>query len=87
MKVEELFDKIEPLLKELEQDKDTALFMMGTDSVKECGCVQGKFKAMVTMLVDQMVKQEDIARVLMASVEAFIAYMESNEKDSKQKLS
>ena len=87
MKVEELFDKIAPMVEQLEQDKDTALFMMGTDSVKECGCVQGKFKAMVTMLVDQMVKQEDIARVIMASVEAFIAYMESNEKDSKQKLS
>ena len=87
MKVEELFDKIAPMVEQLEQDKDTALFMIGTDSVKECGCVQGKFKVMVTMLVNLMVKQEYIARVLMASVEAFIAYMESNEKDSKQKLS
>lgn len=44
MKVEELFNNIEPMIEQIESGKETSLFMLGTDDVQECGVVRGKEK-------------------------------------------
>ena len=87
MKVEDFFDHIAPMVEELAQDKETALFLLGGDAEKDCGAIKGRTKDLVLMLVMQMVRQEDVAHLIMSAASAFIEYHEDNAKGQQQKLS
>lgn len=43
MKVEEIFDKVAPMVEQLELDQDTALLMLGTDKEKKLRSHQRKW--------------------------------------------
>ena len=91
MKVEELFDKIAPMVEQLQIDQDTALLMFGADKERSCGAIKGNSRTMIAMLVEQMLKEKDIEMVIMKAAEVFINFIEAkardNAKDKQQKLS
>ena len=78
MKVEELFKTIKPMVEKV--DKGPALFMLGCDDEKECSAIKGNEKAIITMLVTQMIRNESIERVIMVAAEAFIDFAEHEMK-------
>ena len=90
MKVEEIFDKVAPMVEQLELDQDTALLMLGTDKERNCGAIKGNSRTMIAMLVEQMLKAKDIEMVIISAAEAFFNIIEdevNNAKDKQQKLS
>lgn len=90
MKVEEIFDKVAPMVEQLELDQDTALLMLGTDKERNCGAIKGNSRTMIAMLVEQMLKEKDIEMVIISAAEAFFNIIEeeaNNAKDKQQKLS
>jgi hypothetical protein len=90
MKVEEIFDKVAPMVEQLELDQDTALLMLGTDERKNCGAIIGNGRTMIAMIVEQMLREKKIELVIMKAAEAFINVIEeeaNNAKDKQQKLS
>ena len=89
MKVDKLFEAIEPMVNQIDATEETALLMMGCDSKNTCGCIKGKGKAIVAMLVEQMFKEKDIEMLIMAAAETFVDVLvaKKDEKDKQQKLS
>ena len=92
MKVEEIFDKVAPMVEQLEADQDTALLMLGSDKERNCGAIRGNTRTMITMLVEQMLKEKDIEMVIMKAAEVFLDVIEKEEakgnaKGKQQKLS
>lgn len=89
MKVDKLFEAIEPMVNQIDATEETALLMMGCDSENTCGCIKGKGKAIVAMLVEQMFKEKDIEMLIMAAAETFVDVLvaKKDEKDKQQKLS
>lgn len=89
MKVNELFEAIEPMVNQIDATEETALLMLGSDTEHSCGCVKGNSKAIVAMLVEQMFKEKDIEMLIMAAAETFVDVLvaEKDEKDKQQKLS
>lgn len=89
MKVEEIFDKVAPMVEQLELDQDTALLMLGSDKEKNCGAIKGNGRTMIAMIVEQMLREKEIGVVIMKAAEAFINVIEeeSNAKGKQQKLS
>lgn len=89
MKVDKLFEAIEPMVNQIDATEETALLMMGCDRENTCGCIKGKGKAIVAMLVEQMFKEKDIEMLIMAAAETFVDVLvaKKDEKDKQQKLS
>lgn len=92
MKVEEIFDKVAPMVEQLELDQDTALLMFGTDKEKTCGAIRGNARTMIAMIVEQMLREKEIELVIMEAAEAFIDFIaaeakKDNAKGKQQKLS
>ena len=92
MKVEEIFDKVAPMVEQLEADQDTALLMLGSDKERNCGAIRGNARTMITMLVEQMLKEKDIEMVIMKAAEVFLDVIDEEEakgnaKGKQQKLS
>ena len=89
MKVNELFEAIEPMVNQIDATEETALLMLGSDTEHSCGCVKGNRKAIVAMLVEQMFKEKDIEMLIMSAAQAFVDVLvaEKDEKDKQQKLS
>ena len=89
-KVEEIFDKVAPMVEQLELDQDTALLMLGTDKEKNCGAIKGNGRTLIAMIVEQMLREKEIEFVIMKAAEAFIDVIgeeANNAKDKQQKLS
>lgn len=78
MKVEEMFEAIEPMAAQMK--RGTALFMLGADDEKECGVIKGKVENVISMLVTQMIRDESIERVITVAAQAFIDYAEHQKK-------
>ena len=78
MKINEFYENIKPMADNL--DKGTSVFMLCCDNSKECGVIRGKEKDIIALLVDQMVKDERIERIIMVAAEAFIDYAEHQNK-------
>ena len=89
MKVNELFEALEPMVNQVETAEETALLMLGCDTEHSCGCVKGRSKAIIAMLVEQMLKEKDIEQLIMTAAETFVDVLlaERDEKDKQQKLS
>ena len=78
MKVNEMFDSIESMVAQME--KGTTLFMIGSEDEKDSGIVRGKVRDIITMLVNQMIREEQIERIIMVAAQAFIDYAEHQKK-------
>ena len=78
MKIKEFYENIQPMVDNL--DKGTSVFMLCSDNSRECGAIRGIEKDIITLLVDQMVKDERIERIIMVAAEAFIDYAEHQKK-------
>lgn len=87
MKVEEIFDKVAPMVEQLELDQDTALLILGTDKEKNFRAIKGSCIPMIAMIVEQMLREKDLELVIMKAAEAFINIIEDKEKGKQQKLS
>lgn len=87
MKVEEIFDKVAPMVEQLELDQETALLMLGTDKEKNFRAINGSCIPMIAMIVEQMLREKQIEMVIMKAAEAFINIIENNAKGKQQKLS
>lgn len=85
MRVEEIFDKVAPMVEQLEVNQDTAVLMLGSDKEKNCGAIKGNSRTMITMLVEQMLKEKDIEMVIMKAAEAFINIIEEEAKKDNAK--
>jgi dTDP-4-dehydrorhamnose reductase len=78
MKVNEMFKSIEPMVAQLE--KGTALFMIGSEDKKDSGIIREKAVDIINMLVNQMIRDEHIERIIMVAAQAFIDYAEHQKK-------
>ena len=83
-RIEDLFDKINPIVEEFELNKDEgALLMLGADFENECGIIQGKVKSLVAMIISRMEAEKEMEFVILKAAEYFLARKE-READKKE---
>ena len=83
-RIEDLFDKINPIVEEFELNKDEgALLMLGADFENECGIIQGKVKSLVAMIISRMEAEKEMEFIILKSAEHFLARKE-READKKE---
>lgn len=91
MKAKEFYEKVVPMVEQIESKDSTTLFMLMSDNETNSGVVKGKAKELISMLLEQMTRQDDIAMLVMAAAEGYMDYLaEEQKKDAKgkqQKLS
>ena len=90
MKIGEFYDKIAPMVEQVEVEKeDAAMFMIGGGKGSEWGAIRGKGKNLLCLLVSQMETHKEIAALITTAAEIFIEMEEdkTNEKGQQQKLS
>ena len=83
-RIEDLFDKINPIVEEFELNKDEgALLMLGADFENECGIIQGKVKSLVAMIISRMEAEKEMEFVILKAAEYFLARKE-RKADKKE---
>ena len=83
-RIEDLFDKINPIVEEFELNKDEGtLLMLGADFENECGIIQGKVKSLVAMIISRMEAEKEMEFVILKAAEYFLARKE-READKKE---
>lgn len=88
MKIGEFYDKIAPMVEQVEVDKeDAAMFMIGGGEGSEWGAIRGKGKNLLCLLVSQMETHKEIASLVLTAADIFLSMQEDNEKGQQQKLS
>lgn len=83
-RIEDLFDKINPIVEEFELNKDEgALLMLGADFENECGIILGKVKNLISMIISRMEAEKEMEFVILKAAEYFLARKE-READKKE---
>ena len=87
-KVEDLFDKINALVKDFNMDREHgSLLLLGADFYNVCGNLQGKLSNIISLLLDRMTQNENIKIIVLEAAKRFLesqeCIIEKNKKEAK----
>ena len=72
-RIEDLFDKINPIVEKCEIDPEKGAFLMlGADLEHECGIVCGTVKSLVAMIISRMEAEKDMEFIILKAAELFL---------------